>query len=470
MTTVKLIGLDFGTTTSSAVIASAMLMHNSITGRQELSGLHECFRSEIVFTPFSDQGLNDTKVQEYLDAWLAAGDVRPEEIFGGGALLTGLAAQQQNAALLVRLIRQRLGEALIATAGDPRLESWLAFQASVAGLSRLHPDRWIVNLDIGGGTTNLALGRNGEVLRTGCLFVGARHVQVAPGSYRIVKLSTYARQMFDHLAIAKGPGDCLTEAEVEAVLNFYLNLLASALAGDQEALQTPIARLHQQVPFNLPADAGDVIITLSGGVGELVYAHLHGKPLPSRTYFGDLGIDLAQRLLAWPRWAEHFKTYRPECAGRATVYGLLRYTTQIAGSTLFLPNPTILPLRDLPILGRITAKSTDEQIRNMLDLIGRSTHGGCVRIILEMGNSTVVAALGMRIAKTLRAVGFPSTQPLVLIVQENVGKTLGHYVTEWGTFPLNLVVLDEIETRDAQFVQIGSLHDQVVPVSFFGLN
>ena len=47
------------------------------------------------------------------------------------------------------------------------------------------------------GTTNLALGRAGEVLHTGCLFVGARHIQVTPGTYRIVKLSSYARALLE---------------------------------------------------------------------------------------------------------------------------------------------------------------------------------------------------------------------------------------------------------------------------------
>jgi ethanolamine utilization protein EutA len=471
MSAVKLIGLDFGTTTSSAVVASATLAHNSVTGRQELSRLCECYRSDIIFTPFNEQGLDESRVQEYLDTWLAAADVRSEEIFGGGALLTGLAAQQQNAEVLVRLIRSRLGDALIASAGDPCLEAWLAFQASAAALSRAHPDRWIVNLDIGGGTTNLALGKNGEVSRTGCLFVGARHVQVVPGTYRIVKLSVYARRLFDHLDIARGPGDCLNHGEVNAVLDFYVNLLESAVTGSQAVFQEPVARLHQQVGFNLPADAADVIVTLSGGVGELVYGHLQRKPLPATTYFGDLGIDLAQRLLTSPYLAKHFKTHVPACSGRATVYGLLRHTTQISGSTLFLPNPAVLPLKDLPILGRITPASTDEQMRDILDLVRRSPHGGCVHILLmEAAAVAAVAALGTKISRAIKALDFPSTQPLVVMVRENLGKALGQYITEWGSLPLNLVVLDEIEIRDAQFAQIGSLHNQVVPVSFYGMN
>ena len=61
-------------------------------------------------------------------------------------------------------------------------------------------------------------------------------------------------------------------------------------------------------------------------------------------------------------------------------------------------------------------------------------------------------------------------QPLVLLVAENVGKVLGNYITEWGALPLNLVVVDEIAAPRAQYVRIGRLHKQVVPVSFYGLH
>ena len=241
---VNLVGLDFGTTTSSAVVATAQLAHDAVTGRSQLSQLSESYRSEMVFTPMRGDGLDLEQLESYLQAWLAT--TRCEDIFGGGALLTGLTAQKANAAALIHLIERRLGAALIATAEDPCFESWLAFMGSCADLSRNYPDTPLINVDIGGGTTNLALGRNGEVLRTGSLFVGARHVQVEPGTYRIVKLSRYATQLFDNLGIGKGPGDSLASEEVERILDFYLMLLEAAITGDREPFQDPIARLHEQ--------------------------------------------------------------------------------------------------------------------------------------------------------------------------------------------------------------------------------
>ncbi len=466
---VKLIGLDFGTTTSSAVVAAARLVRNAATGRTELGELREDFRSDMVFTPLDGDRVDVGRAGELLDAWLDAGDVRAEDLFGGGALRTGLTAQKDNAGALVALVRRRLDSAVIAAADDPCLESWLAFMGSCAGLSRAHPDQWFLNLDVGGGTTNLALGKGGEVLATGCLFVGARHVRVVPSTYEIVKLSRYARALFDRLGVRKGEGECLTPSEVEAVVAYYVGLLEAAAAGDPGPFQEPAAALHQQIPLRLPAGVSEVVVTLSGGVGELVYAHLLGKPLPATTYFGDLGVDVARRLLASPRWAGHFRDFVPAGGGRATVYGLLRHSTQISGNTLFLPRPELLPLPDLPVLGTVALASTDEQIHNLLDLAGRGARGGCLRAALDGHAPAAARDLARRLAALLRARRFPPDRTLVIVLEENLGKTFGQYLTEWGTLPLSAVVVDEVACRGARFVRVGGLRDQVVPVSFYGM-
>src|SRR5258708_4720582 len=119
---VKLLGLDFGTTTSSAVIAAAQL-RRAATGRMDLECQDEIFRSGMIFTPIhADDRIDVGAIERLLDGWLRAGDVQPGEVFGGGALLTGLTAKKENAEALVRLIRRRLGDGLVATADDPRLE------------------------------------------------------------------------------------------------------------------------------------------------------------------------------------------------------------------------------------------------------------------------------------------------------------------------------------------------------------
>jgi ethanolamine utilization protein EutA len=462
--TVQMIGLDFGTTTSAAVVAEGWLTRNAVTGRTDLDGLRERFRSDLIFTPFIGEQIDIDAIDRQLDAWFAAGSVRPDAIFGGGALLTGLTAQRGNADELVTLIRKRLGDTLIATANDPCLESWLAFMGSAAELSRSMPDRRVFNLDIGGGTTNLALGQAGEVLRTECLYVGARHVQCEPGTYRVVRLSKYAKALFDSFGIGENE---LTSKQVDRITSIYMSQLESAMRGQIERAGSVSDGYSKTVAY-----ASDSlllpIITLSGGVGELVYAHFDGKPWPSTTAFGDLGIDLAKRLVE-SKWADELCRYRPASAGRATVFGLLRHSTEISGSTLYLPNPRLLPLNDLPILGTMSSNSNDEDIQTLLQLAARSERGACLRVDSSDTDAMTIRLLGQRIASALRIHTFPDNRVLVLLVGANVGKALGQYASDWGRLPVELLVIDEVPTRDAQFARIGAMKQQVVPVSFYGL-
>jgi ethanolamine utilization protein EutA len=293
---------------------------------------------------------------------------------------------------------------------------------------------------------------------------------VTPGGYRIERLSSYARALLEHLGIAKSPGESLTESEVEAILDFHLTLLEASIAGTVEADADRVTQLHVQVPFRRPTGCSDPVVTFSGGVGELIYAHALGAAWPPRTHFGDLGVDLAQRIVRSGALARHLHAYRPESAGRATVYGLLRHSTEVSGSTLFLPRPEVLPLADVPILGSLNVASTDVQIRDAIDLVRRSSRGGCLRVGLGSHEAAAVRDLGGRLARELREAAFPADRPLVILVSENVGKVLGHYITQWGALPLSLVVIDELALRDAQYVRIGSARSQVVPVSFYGLN
>jgi ethanolamine utilization protein EutA len=465
---VTLVGLDFGTTTSSAVVATARLVSNVLTGRFELDQVRERYRSDMAFTPMCDDRIDERRVEAHLDAWLAAGGVRPDEVFGGGALLTGLTARRANAGAIVRLVRARLGGALVATADDPRLESWLAFMGGCAPLSRLHPRVHFLNLDIGGGTTNLALGLAGEVLRTGCLFIGARHVRVVPGTYRIVELSRYALALLAHLGIGKRPGDDLAGRELEAILDWYTSALEAAVTGTDGTDE--ITRLHEQAPFRLPGGLDEVRVTFSGGVGELIYAHLRGDPWPPTTAFGDLGIDLARRIASRSLWADSLRRFAPPAAGRATVYGLLRHNTEVSGCTVFLPTPSPLPLTDLPILGSLSPASTPDQMRELLGLVRASACGGCLRVSLGGTGVAAVRELGTRVAQAATECAFPPRHPLVLLLSENLGKALGHYVTRWGAVPLELVVIDEVAHRDAHYAQVGVPRRQVIPISFYGLN
>jgi ethanolamine utilization protein EutA (predicted chaperonin) len=59
---------------------------------------------------------------------------------------------------------------------------------------------------------------------------------------------------------------------------------------------------------------------------------------------------------------------------------------------------------------------------------------------------------------------------LIILVETNIGKALGNYICDWGQLDYNLIVIDEVALRSAQFAHIGRVHQGMIPVSFFGLN
>ncbi len=479
-------GFDFGTTTSSAVFARAKVVKNGITGVMEYGAPDIFFAAEPRYTPYLGDRIDESALASYIDAWLATANISPQDASAGGAIVTGLAAQKENAGAIAALIRARIGDAMIATANDPSLESWLAFMGSARELSRELSDQAIINLDIGGGTTNLALGMNGEVRSTGCLFIGARHVQLIPGTYRIESLSPYAQHLFSYLKLAKSSGDTLSKPEVDRIVDFYLAVIRRALVGKSSEFNDCEA-LHEQVPFSLPPDLFNpshqaaVTITVSGGVGELVYRALAGESPAGVTPFGDLGWDLALGLIEDEWISPSLKKHVSKNMGRATAFGLALHNTEVSGTTVFLPDQTILPLRDLPVLGRISPDTDAASIIKLLELAAKSSHGSAIQIdgrlsgkIADEIDGKLRTAEDLQrfsavFATALRNSGYPQNKTLVLLINGNVGKTLGSLITCWGRDPFQLVVIDEVSLRTANFVNLGKMTHQIIPVSCYGM-
>ncbi len=66
----------------------------------------------------------------------------------------------------------------MATAG-PDLESVLAAKGAGAERFSAQTGKTVLHMDIGGGTSNLALVESGRVTQTGCLNVGGRLIKIA---------------------------------------------------------------------------------------------------------------------------------------------------------------------------------------------------------------------------------------------------------------------------------------------------
>jgi ethanolamine utilization protein EutA len=476
---IRLIAFDFGSTTSKALEASARLVRNFVTGRTEIQEVKTISRSEPVFTPFAGDRLDEARISELVDHWLAeGGSGKSAETIAGGVIVTGLAAKKENARSIAQAVRRRIGDAVIAVADDPGQESWLAFMGSCAALSGAHPEKLFINLDIGGGTTNLALGANKTVHATGSLWVGARHFRFEPGSYRLTGLSEYGEKLLRRLGMDKAAGSELKPQEVNALVDFYTSALEGAVAAKDPEGKARNTRFVEQLRFPRLPKGANPILTFSGGVGELVYRLAQGEAFPTTPY-GDLGVDLAAAILRSPLLARDLASFVPLHRGRATVCGLAFHGVEASGSTVFLPDRGLLPLRDLPLLGRISERTLQTKV-NALIARARTFHGGsCLHVALESDSLDGLKSLAGKIVAALRKNSFPKGIPLIIFTPQNLGKTLGHYATDWGRIPADLIVIDEIENdaidKKAYFASIHrsagdkeGRREQNLLVSFYG--
>lgn len=421
----RLVGLDIGSTTTRFACLDATLATGP-GGRPEIVASRECAEAQTVLTPFAGEQLDTPAI-------LALAGIVGTPADGGSVLLTGLAAAAPNASEVAAGVQKRLGPDVIAvTAHDPGLESWVAFQAAARGLSLAEPERWFINLDIGGGTTNFAAGRAGEVERVGCVRVGARHVRVRADGI-VEGVSEVGRAVLAHLNLGC---ERLSEGERETVATFFVSVLEAVILG----VGAPMPGLVE-LPFSPPPDG---TITLSGGVGELV-----GAPdLPMET-FGDLGPRIARRIHAS---AVFGGAVRPAAGvGRATVLGLALHATEHAGSTVFADR---LPVQDLPIRARVEARDAVG--------LGAIAQGGAVQLLRCPTAASEVRVLAARIAALL------SERPVTLLVDADIALILGNLVTGWGSRPHPLVVLDALPPRPARVVRLRRGTHGGVDVRYFG--
>ena len=476
---VLVIGLDFGSTTSRALIARSRISRNQMTGCVALDRPDIVYRAEPVLTPFKNGRLHELDVLALIDRWLDESGCSLSELFAGGVIITGLAARLVNAHVIASTVQSRINNLIAATANDPHLESWLGFMGNTRDLSVKHPEHSFLNLDIGGGTTNIALGRNGNVNQTGCYLIGARHFQFQPGTYRLTHISEPGQQLARVLGLKLKNGNEMTIRERDLILDTYLEGLISLATGAQQFFTTVPGKALLQSSFSTKKAESTLPmpklteITYSGGVGELIYRASTEQSLPGITYYGDLGIDLALRILEHPVLNRSLAGFVPVYLGQSIVYGLAMHSAEISGNTVYLPDPALLPLNDLPIVARLDLNITAAEISEALALARKSQAGGCIQINTAEDRYPALAELkrfGQLLAAQLEQQNFPENLPLLLVVPQDYGKVMGNYATRWGRLPVTLIAVDEVPEKPAQFVSLGAVRNYVIPVYFYGMH
>ena len=330
------VGLDVGTTSTQLVVSRLKVENRaSIFAVPELAITQReiLYESPVYFTPLLDEShVNGEKIREIVEEEYRKAGISRGQVDTGAIIITGETSRKENARAVLDALSDLAGEFVVATAG-PDLESVLAAKgAGAVGYSE-ETGKTVLHMDIGGGTSNLALIQDGKIRKTGCLNVGGR----------LVKLSdtgeiTYVSPVLQGLFSGK-PGKKITQEEASALADTLTRALEMA-AG----LREPTALLDQL----LTKETGEVwqppeksaVLSFSGGVADCI------EKAHPWLEFGDIGPILGQSIRKSRLCQGQYRL--GEQTIRATVIGAGCHSTQLSGSTVFCQNIRF-PLKNIPV-------------------------------------------------------------------------------------------------------------------------
>src|SRR5437660_630302 len=224
------VGIDIGSAGTQVIFSRINLRRygEDLTSRYYVVSRETLFQSPVALTPYSsDVRIDETALAAIIDAAYAAAGIKAEEIDTGVVILTGEALRRENAQAIAALIAEQRGDFVTATAGH-HMESMLAAYGSGASKVSYDGNMRILNIDIGGGTTKLALVEKGNVIATAALHIGGR-LHVVDEIGRLVRLDPAGKFHAREAGFFWNRGDVLASSQLNRLAESMADLLVAAL-------------------------------------------------------------------------------------------------------------------------------------------------------------------------------------------------------------------------------------------------
>ena len=439
------VGLDVGTT-STQMIVSRLEIENRAGSfsvpELEIGAREILYKSPVHFTPLLDESHVDAaKLKEIIDGEYEKAGIRREQVDTGAVIITGETSRKENARAVLEALSDLAGDFVVATAG-PDLESVLAAKGAGAVAYSEETGKTVLHMDIGGGTSNLALIRQGQIESTGCLNVGGRLLKLSKDGTVL-----YVSPVLNGLCKLKS-GDTVFREQVEAVAQVLVQALEMA-AGlreptplleqlttketQKERIATPVCGLVRNDGWN----GEEVTISFSGGVADCI-----DQEHPWLA-FGDIGPVLGQCIRKSRLCRKEYRLGSETI--RATVIGAGCHSAQLSGSTVFHQNVDF-PLKNLPVVESAEAL--------------RTLDGPGVLALQGISSPTYVrvAALAEEIA---RAFG---SGPVILALQEDMAKALGQQIALRMGAGAKILCIDRVSLKEGDYLDVGAPVGPALPV------
>jgi len=451
----RTIGIDIGSSTSHLLFAKVTLQRQALglSSRFLVVSREIVWRSPIMLTPFLPDGTIDAKKlghfiqRAYHDAGFSRGDID-----SGAVILTGEAIKKTNARAIDELFAAEAGKFVCATAGH-KLEATLAAHGSGAVALSKQRDACILHVDVGGGTTKLALIDKGKVRGVAAFAVGGRLLATdAYGAW--TRVDDSARLVAQELGL---PTDFRSLADVKTRKAIAARL--ATLAVDQ-IIGAPLDALGKALELTEPLtrEVKPTLLTFSGGVAEYIFGHEsreHGDI--AKLFAQEIGIQLGKR--------SSTTVVDPGQRIRATVIGASQFTVQVSGKTIYLPAADILPVHNVPVVhadvdlsGKIDPQALTRAIEAKLKQADLEPHSRMAIAFTWSGDPEYsrIRAAGEGIVAAVSA-GRTAKDILFLMVEGDVGRTFGHLLETELKLPGHVVSIDGVQLHDFDYVDAGAM-------------
>lgn len=452
------VGIDIGSSTSHLIFSRLILRRQglSLSSRFVVVKREIVYESPIMLTPYTDKTTIDTdELNAFIHAAYAQAGLTREEIDTGALIVTGEAAKKKNAEAIASLFSAEAGKFVCATAGH-NLEAILAaFGSGAVALTATDERLACMNVDVGGGTSKIAIVKNGEIVDTAALEVGARLVALDEEG-RVNRLEDAGARIAEASGLSLALGTPLGEDGKERMAATLSQCLAEVL---QRGRLSPLTQSLMLTPALSYQGAIDCV-QFSGGVSEYIYGYETGDK-------GDLGnqvgSNIRQRALDMAT-QESWRFQEPQVRIRATVIGASQYTVQVSGNTIFLSDVGVLPLRNLQVVTPqisqaepLTADDVKLAVDRALQRFDIVDGDRAVALALhwELGPAyPLIRTLATGVVEAMKS-HLDQGQPLVLVFDADIAKLVGNIIDKEVRPGAGVISIDGIDLKDFDFVDIG---------------
>ena len=466
------VGIDIGSAGTQVIFSRVQLrrLAEELTSRYFVVQRETLYQSPVALTPYiSEERIDDKAVGGIIDAAYESAGLHPDNIDTGAVILTGEALRRENAKAIADVIAEVGGEFVCATAGH-HMESMLAAYGS--GAAKTSHDRGIpiLNVDIGGGTTKLALVERGNVVHTAALHIGGR-LAVFDQQGRLIRLDPAGQRLATLAGIDWTLGAKVTDEQIDRVTNWMADALVAALT--ERAPSADVQSLWLTEPLGVIDGIAGAMV--SGGVGEYVYDR-------EARDFGDLGLRLGRAIRQrFAAGSAPFQLLPPGECIRATALGASEYSVQLSGNTIYLSNPgDLLPRKNLQVLQPavrlgdvVEAPAVADAIREhfeRFDVVEGDTDVALAFRWRGAPSYVRLAALARGIVEALPRT-IAAARPIFLIFDGDVAQTIGALLKEELAVASEVLALDGIALWDFDYIDLGRVRmpSFTVPVTIKSL-